>query len=266
MTQWESFELECTEYLSRTYGQFARFQHQGGADSTVPDILVETCRGERFYMEAKHSPAQCGQFVLLPDLKKGRFTYSERNAKLPNAPVYAIMAHMDRDFDAFREAGTAGKAIHLPDEQQLFARWIVETYGEKGVRFFIANGGVIFPLEKVADYFTISATYRIKRSGSTNVGQKHRPAVAEYIRNHYASVVTELYPEGTKLFVRARQDLHDRRFLLGDYEYMFSRRGEAYEIRRLSNTYNANVIFSVHLKQGQDCGDLQRFEAALQGM
>ena len=30
---------------------------------------------------------------------------------------------------------------------------------------------------------------------------------------------------------------------------MFSQRGERYEIRKLSNTYNANVIFSVKLNE-----------------
>ena len=40
--------------------------------------------------------------------------------------------------------------------------------------------------------------------------------------------------------------LHNLRFSLGDNEYMFSKREDLYEIRKLSNTYNANVIFSIN--------------------
>ena len=33
---------------------------------------------------------------------------------------------------------------------------------------------------------------------------------------------------------------------------MFSKRGDAYELRKLSRTFNANVIFSVSLKNKTD--------------
>ena len=40
MAIWEEFEIQCTDYLNNRFGAYARFFHQGGADSTVPDILV----------------------------------------------------------------------------------------------------------------------------------------------------------------------------------------------------------------------------------
>ena len=69
MERWEEFEIQCTEYLNQKFGAYANFIHQGGANSTVSDILVHTNTGNSFYMDVKHSPAQCGQFVLLPDLR-----------------------------------------------------------------------------------------------------------------------------------------------------------------------------------------------------
>ena len=54
--------------------------------------------------------------------------------------------------------------------------------------------------------------------------------------------------DGDKLFVTSSLDLHNERFIYGDYEYMISDRGSSYEVRKLSNTYNANVIFSIDLK------------------
>ena len=58
MKLWEEFEIQCTDYLNKRFGQYAKFSHQGGTNSTVPDIFVQTNSGNHFYMEAKHSPAQ----------------------------------------------------------------------------------------------------------------------------------------------------------------------------------------------------------------
>ena len=57
MELWKEFEINCTEYLNTKFGNLAKFIHQGGADSTVPDIFVKTVFGNTFYMETKHSPA-----------------------------------------------------------------------------------------------------------------------------------------------------------------------------------------------------------------
>lgn len=76
MSIWEDFEIDCTDYLNKAFGEYAYFIHQGGSDSTAPDILVKTNKGTSFYIEAKHCPAQCGQFVLLPDVKSSTFIYS----------------------------------------------------------------------------------------------------------------------------------------------------------------------------------------------
>ena len=67
MKDWENFEIDCTNYLNKKFGKYAKFIHQGGADSTVPDILVKAQNGSSFYIDAKKSPAQCGLIVLLPD-------------------------------------------------------------------------------------------------------------------------------------------------------------------------------------------------------
>ena len=106
MAIWEDFEVECTDYLKKAYGAYAKFTHKGGSDSTVPDIYVETDHGS-FYIDAKHSPAQCGQFVLLPDISTGTFQYSPQNVNRINVYAKKIMEHMNKSFDEFRDAGTA---------------------------------------------------------------------------------------------------------------------------------------------------------------
>ena len=85
--------------------------HQGDADLTAPDILVKTSSINSFYIDAKRSPAQCGQFVLLPDLEAGTFEYSRLNVNRTNSYAEMIINYMNDDFDAFREADTAGKIL-----------------------------------------------------------------------------------------------------------------------------------------------------------
>lgn len=247
MASWEQFEIDCTNFLNNNFGQYAHFIHEGGSDSTVPDILVQADNGARFYIEAKHSPAQCGQFVLLPNIKSMEFEYSAQNANRINHYAKLIMQYMNSDFDAFREAGTSGRQINMTNSTTVFPGWIKEAYRDKGVKFFISNDYQIVPLDEIEDFFDFSATYRIKRSGSSAVGKPRISSVKEYLQN-VDFVIDDIKSDGQKLYVFSSESLHNRRFILEGYEYMLSQRGNAYEIRKLSNTYNANVIFSIFLK------------------
>lgn len=250
MVAWEEFELDCTHYLNNRFGAYAQFIHQGGADSTVPDILVETKTGDSFYIDAKHSPAQCGQFVLLPNIETLTFEYSRQNANRINDYAIMIMNHMNRSFDEYREAGTAGKEIDMPNGKKVFSEWVIDAYRSKGARYFITNNYTLFPLERFSKYFDITAKYRIKRSGSSSVGKSRIDLVKNYVVSHDYSI-NGIRVEGDKLFVNSSRYLHNLRFVLRSYEYMFSIRDREYEIRKLSNTYNANVIFSIVQKEGE---------------
>lgn len=254
MATWKEFEVQCTDYLNNTFGNYARFFHQGGADSTVPDILVRTNSGKSFYIEAKHSPAQCGQFVLLPDLNSRTFLYSHQNTTPINSYAEMIINYMNQDFDAFREAGTAGKDIEMPNDSNIFANWIIQSYQDKGVVFFITNEHTLLPIEQLNHYFEVSAKYRIKRSGSANVGKSRIAPVIDYITSH-DYLITDSRMKGSKLLVSSPHDLDDHRFTLRGIEYMFSLRGNEYELRKLSHTNNANVIFSIRQKSSQGISD-----------
>lgn len=60
--------------------------------------------------------------------------------------------------------------------------------------------------------------------------------------------------DDSKLFVTSTRYIHNTRFIINGTEYMFSERGSEYEIRKLSNTFNANVIFSIDLKTTRSIG------------
>ncbi|MDR9756182.1 MAG: hypothetical protein RJR35_05470 [Thermoanaerobacterales bacterium] len=46
MSIWEDFEIDCTDYLNKAFGEYAYFIHQGGSDSTALSILVKTNKGK----------------------------------------------------------------------------------------------------------------------------------------------------------------------------------------------------------------------------
>ena len=248
MAQWLDFEEKSTQYLNNNFGDWASFRHLGSSDATVPDISVKTKTGKNFYMDAKLTPAHCGQFVLLPNVAKRCFEFSKLNKTELTPQVEAIIKHMNADFDAYKEAGTAGKVIDLKDGGKTFSEWIIATYSKKGTEFFITNEYVILPLYDFEKHFEVSATYRIKRSGSRSVGKRTAISVLQYIIKHGYPITDGKVVED-KLFVFSSAQLHNKRFVFGDSEYMFSWRDDKYEVRRLSNTFNANVIFVITKKQ-----------------
>lgn len=259
---WEDFEINSVNYLNKNSGKFAKFMLQGGSDSTIPDIKVVTKSGITFFIEAKHSPAQCGQFVLLPNITTGEFIYSPQNANPINKHAAAIKNYMDAHFDYFKEAGTAGKDIIMHGSSEVFSNWIIETYKNKGVKYFISNNFILFHIDEFKYYFDVTAKYRVKRSGSSNVGKSNIPYVIKHIesKNYNINIVEE---KGSKLFIESNLSLHNQRFILNGYEYMFSSRGSQYEIRKLSNTFNANVIFSIDLKTSRRGLSLDEFNKEL---
>lgn len=248
MSTWSDFEVQCTDYLNGKFGGYADFIHQKGSDSTVSDILVKRPGSmDSFYIEVKHSPAQCGQFVLIPNLDTCGFEYSAKNSNPINDSSLAIMDYMNGSFDEFRNAGTRGKPIMFPGSHEVFVDWIIRAYKHKNARFFITNGYIIIPVEEFGDCFDVSATYRIKRSGSSSVGKRRIESVKDHVMGSGYDV-TGFHVNRGKLYVYSTMPLHDHRFILDGTEYMFSTRDDRYEIRRLSNTYNANVIFSIQLR------------------
>jgi hypothetical protein len=128
-------------------------------------------------------------------------------------------------------------------------KYIISCYNDKYV---------IFPIRKFASYFDISAKYRIKKSGSGAPAKKDISTVTDVISKTYQTA--KFTVDGKKLFVTITEPILEDKFVLGKYTYYFSRKEpKTYEVRRLSNTYNMNVIFSIKTKQSQDDNDLKEF-------
>ncbi len=248
-SSWKQFEVDATNYLNRNFSDAASFEHQGDSDSTVPDIFVSTHNGS-FYIEAKKCPSQCGQFVLMPDTKNSKFEYSHQNKYPNNKYAQIIINFMNRHFSEFKDAGTSGKEIAFFGCKDIFAKWIKTAYANKGIKFIITNEFKLLLLEDISKAFDITAKFRIKRSGSRSPNQNDNEVIAKYINaEHY--IDNFIITQDKRAFVRANENLDNKRFYIDKDEFMFSKKETGiFEVRKLSNTFNSNVIFELKLKPG----------------
>lgn len=257
MAAWKDFEKECCEYLNHTYGNNnVYFVWDGGSDSTSPDIMVYINGHNVFNIEVKSSQAQSGQFVVLN--QNGRLVFSSRN-KSNFEDAKPFLAYMNANYEKYAIATTSGTDLDMdPDE---YNAWIIDHYQKRNVKFVITKDShsyIIFPVAKYGDYFETTCTYRIKKSGSAEVPKNAANSIAELF-----DAISYRYEGNKKLCISSRKRyLKHAKLSLGEYDYFVSSvlpDGTLY-IRRLSNTNNPNVIFSISLKKGQAVNDLEYFK------
>ncbi len=256
MEAWKSFEKECCEYLNRMYGNDkVCFVWDGGSDSTSPDIMVFINGRNEFNIEVKSPHAQSGQFVVLNE--NGRLIFSPRN-KSDIEDAIPFLSYMNANYSRYAVATTSGTDLDMDSDE--YNEWIIGHYQKRRVKFVITRDTfsfVIFPIEKYGEYFQTSCVYRIKKSGSTEVPR----GIAEDVTRLFGGV-SYRYEFGKKLCVVSnRRHFKGTRLTYGDYDYLVSSvlSDGALYIRRLSNTYNANVIFTISLKAGQIENDHKEF-------
>lgn len=264
MKENEQFEIDCHQYLCDTYGDDnITFIHEGKHDSNKADIKVVRPNNSNYYIEAKMNVAQCGQFVLQPDYQSKSFIYTAKSNE--NEFTNLIKTYMNRHYDRYVNAGTAGENIDL--NPSIFYGWVKSYYLQKNVHFFITKSSdyIIFPLDKFSNYFDISACYRCKRSGSSHPSKNNEAELTALLNNLAIPYTLELGNSKRNAYVTIDANMH-KTYLQGDsYEYFFKHEtGNKYIVTRCSNTWNSNVIFQIRLKAEQRPEDLTKFKKSLE--
>lgn len=265
MQVWEIHELECVDYLQRRYGKDnrIRFELVGGSDSTQSDIKVYKENVLSFFIEAKMSSAQSGQFVLFSDENQRRFVFSSANKSDCNEYVCDIINELNKNFDKYKQPSS--KLLDM--DVRLFANWITNHYRTLNVKFVITknkNKFVIVPIEKFGEYFDIKAIYRVKKSGSANPSKQDCEEIKSLLEENNIKI-SNLYFEGKYLLVEVLDCIKSKFILKGEKKdfYFRERNLSIYKVTKLSNTFNANVIFSISLKKEQGIDDLILFRRSL---
>ncbi|MDD7461464.1 MAG: hypothetical protein PUK67_03155 [Prevotellaceae bacterium] len=266
MENWEKFEEACFSYLKKHFAnKEINFIKTGGHTSTHSDILCSRQNKPQYYIEAKMNQAQCGQFVLFPDSTQQKFIFSERN-KSDEKYAHAIIDYLNLHFEEYKKPST--KAIAC--SSNLLSQWIINHYQEEyQVKYVITqaeNGQyIIFPIERFEHYFSIIAVYRTKKSGSANPSVKDINELSILLQNNkYTN--SSIMRKGKYVFAQIPNLTNASITLSGKTSsFLFKKTADnIYKITKLSNTYNANVIFSITLKQSQDIADLEHFKNSLQ--
>lgn len=251
LKSWEINEEECCSYLTNNYGD--KFTLEGLHNSNISDIKV---KNNNFYIEVKSIKSQCGQFVVLEE--NNEFIYSSKNKTFINEYSNYIINYMNNNFYLF--TNVTSKPIDIILDTNIFYSWVKNFYKLKNVKYFItkvnSNNYIIIPIDSIDNYFNISACYRVKKSGSSNITKNNFDEIKLVLNNIDFAFVEK----NEKIFIRTKENINEK--LKGyNYTYQFKLiNKDLYEIRRLSNTNNPNVIFSIELiKKEQDENDLNLF-------
>lgn len=273
LEKWQQSELECVEYLKRVYGMAGVvFGHKGGSDSSQSDIQLLVNGSSRFYIEAKSAAAQCGQFVVLDE--NGTFVYSPKN-KVQPASNYSkrFIEIMQTNYDAYKSCGRSG--VEFPRQNKPLAYdWVKDYYKHKKAAFVIvekelgkveASNFIIFPLEKFDSYFDITAKYRVKTSGSNNPNVGDVAEIKQVLKANDYTVSKDEF-DGSHYYIYCSGLANKKQLLGATHRWQFNLESFGkYQVRKLSNTNNANVIFEISLKSGiaQNAEDLELFKQSL---
>lgn len=257
MGSWQEFEQKCCDYLNRKYGNsHIVFRLSGASNSNAPDIMLYKDGQHLFNIEVKMAKAQSGQFVV--KYENDQFVFSTAN-KTDEEDAAVIIDHMNKNKEKYKNVTTTSIPINMDVEE--FSKWIVSHYLGKNEQFVITegnNGFIIFPIEKYTDYFETTAAYRIKKSGSCDASQNNVDDLKAYFKAQNIPAVFSFV--GKKLYMTGYSMRIKEKISVGKYDYMVSSIDEnGCYLRRLSNTNNANVIFSISLKREQDLCDLKEF-------
>ncbi|WP_423800768.1 DNA (cytosine-5-)-methyltransferase [Neobacillus sp. SAB-20_R2A] len=263
---WKDFEIDACEFLNREFSNTPiYFKLSGGSDSKEPDIKIfnkDTNKRLNFTIEAKYVRAQSGQIVATFNgsafkfSKKSKTPYSSISDKLINV--------LNMDIEKYSKV-TEGKNIPLDCEERLLVDWVKWYYTQKGSKYIISShipiGGpkVLFPVEKLDEFFSVSAMYRIKCSGSSNVTlsqleDEEKNALVKHLMNFNLDILSmkdEPINNKIKLKViinRAKKFKRRERYFGQNLYISDSGDDSTFYITRRSSTCNANIVFSVDLK------------------
>lgn len=260
----EEFENLCADYLQKTYQDTGcTFTPIGGSDSSSPDIIVKKNNKVLFSIETKEPQAQCGQFVVFPDYDNKSFFYSEANR--PPEPSAASTAIIDKMTEDFEHCKTPS-ARELGFDTKLYYDRIVDYYKNyKNSLFFItrekteSGDFILFPTDRISSYFSVTACYRKKKSGSHNPNKRE---IAD-LNNLLPSTFVDHYQvekDGKYTNVLMDLDIQEPFIRESSYRAMFRPidRGK-YRMTVLGTTENPNVIFTIKLFSAQDPQDIEVF-------
>ncbi len=243
---WKNFEKNAMEYLKKEIVlSGVSFVSLGGSNSTESDIGVKYRDKNLFLIEAKLSPSQSGQIVVL--LENDNYVYSKKSKEPENDFVKKIIAYLNSNISLYRDCGTKGIKINIDNE--VMAGWITEHYKIKGVKFIIVSNSPsdfdrtfikVLPLSELGKNFEISLVLRRKRSGTRDMSKKFYLEVSELLKVKVGKNF-KLKEDGNLRYYGGKIT----NSYLGDKFYIAHDKGEIYQVKKRAITNNPQAVFSL---------------------
>lgn len=248
---WKKFELNTLENLKHFETSSLKFKNEGGSNSTEPDIKVYKNNNFLESLECKLSPAQGGQFVVL--WNGSEFQYSSSNVNHESFETIEIIKLMNENKSYYSKIfnPSESSSVDLCVDDTIAAQHLINIYKAKKSNFIISSVSAnstdnikIIPIEKIKNNFNIIGKYRIKRSGSINLPIKEYSIAEEKFTEKYGRKILDINT------INLGTTLEKKECYFGDNnEYFLSvQNNDTYKVKKLSSTFNANVIFTLSLK------------------
>ena len=250
MEKWKKFECSATKFLNDYFKEFS-FRNLGSSDSTAPDITIQTKQGKFLSnIEAKYSPSQAGQIVVL--IKDDYFEFSEKSKNPKVTSTNKLIKYLNENYALYSDVTQS--SIDIEIEESILFSFIIEQYQHKSNDWIIASSKsssldkdnlCFIPLEEISHYFKVSASLRRKKSGTSTLAKSMQERTKQVISEIFDDF--DIKMKGKKTFFYGDIGTHPKELPKNLY---LSEKGEnIYEIRKRSTTNNANIMFSLKLKE-----------------
>lgn len=246
--KWKEFEKNATNLLNKNVDEYT-FINEGNSDSTAPDIKVFKNKNRISNIEAKYSPSQAGQIVVIDE--KGKFKFSDKSKEKETSAGTKIINKINSNYSKYKDVQQTGINIDI-DEKILFSH-IKEKYKEKDISFIIASkesenlnstNTCLIKIDEIENYFNITATVRRKKSGTSHVPKKEYDEVKKAIQDTYGKGTFK--EDGKKLLFQG--NINDNSESFGSNHFLSKKSDNEYYVKKKSSTNNINIMFSLELK------------------
>jgi len=255
MENWEIFEKSASEFLEKHMNdKDIEFKVVGGSDSTIPDINVYKNKQYITTIEAKFIPSQSGQIVVIDN--QTSFSFSQESVNKFSKYTEIIIKHLNDNFSKYKSYSS--KSIKLDIDKSILFNWVKTNYDNKGAKWIVSSKKfdnltkedlLFIPLNEMDNYFDISASFRIKRSGSGSVPLSSQDNVIKLIDKKFGNITYETKIIDKKLYILTESSISKTH--LEEKFFISTLKNSKYEVRKLNGTENPNpnVVFELKLKK-----------------
>lgn len=254
MAKWKNFEENACSLLSEQFGALGiLFAIEGGTNSHAQDILA-SCNGKTFYIEAKLSPCQSGQIVLLLNDEE-QYTFSQESVFQQNPYLDEIIEHVNNNIVLYGSVGTRSLKINI--ESEVAFNWIINHYKiDKKSEWLISSSAeqklttqntLLTPIEQIKDFFNVEVVMRRKKSGTRDLPQKEKEIFESLYLKTFGQEIDVVF-QNSQSIIQVAQTPHT--LYIGDSYFLSqnSENGLNYRVKKRSSCNNINILFCLVLK------------------